>query len=205
MFSSHAPFHFDLSILDIYTPLKHGATLALIPEDVGKEPQKLAQLIHDARITVWYSTPVDLEPARAVREARGPTISPHIRTVLFAGEVFPIVHLKALHKLLPTPRYFNLYGPTETNVCTFYELPPAIPADRVDPFPIGVVCSHLEAVVVDDEGVTMCARGERGELCIRGAVGDARATGVCPSRPRRPTSTPARARRRDAGTRPATS
>jgi non-ribosomal peptide synthetase component F len=24
-FSSHAPFHFDLSILDIYVPLKHGA------------------------------------------------------------------------------------------------------------------------------------------------------------------------------------
>ena len=29
-FSSHAPFHFDLSILDLYLPLKHGATLFLV-------------------------------------------------------------------------------------------------------------------------------------------------------------------------------
>ena len=38
-FSSHAPFHFDLSILDIYVCLKHGATLVLIGEDIGKDPR----------------------------------------------------------------------------------------------------------------------------------------------------------------------
>jgi len=167
VFSSHAPFHFDLSILDIYTPLKHGATLALIPEDIGKEPQKLAQLIVDAGITVWYSTPSILSLLVQYGKLEEKDLS-RIRTVLFAGEVFPIVHLKALHKILPKPRYFNLYGPTETNVCTFYELPPAIPADRADPFPIGVVCSHLEAAVVDDEG-NIITKGERGELVIRGA------------------------------------
>src|SRR5262245_39807312 len=56
-FSSHAPFHFDLSILDIYVPLKHGATLILVAEDIGKEPQRLAPLIADRRISVWYSAP----------------------------------------------------------------------------------------------------------------------------------------------------
>ncbi|HXV13921.1 MAG TPA: amino acid adenylation domain-containing protein [Candidatus Krumholzibacteria bacterium] len=167
VFSSHAPFHFDLSILDIYTPLKHGASLALVPEDIGKDPQKLARLIHDARITVWYSTPSVLSLLVQYGKLEDYDLS-HIRTILFAGEVFPIVHLKALHALLPAPRYFNLYGPTETNVCTFFELPPAIPSERVDPFPIGMVCSHLEAVVVDDAGDEV-GRGERGELCIRGA------------------------------------
>ncbi|HXX85971.1 MAG TPA: AMP-binding protein, partial [Casimicrobiaceae bacterium] len=33
-FSSHAPFHFDLSILDIHVALKHGATLVLVGEDL---------------------------------------------------------------------------------------------------------------------------------------------------------------------------
>ena len=42
-FSSHAPFHFDLSILDIYVPIKHGATVLLIGENLGKEPGRLAQ------------------------------------------------------------------------------------------------------------------------------------------------------------------
>jgi amino acid adenylation domain-containing protein len=166
VFSSHAPFHFDLSILDIYTPLKHGAILALIPEDVGKEPQKLARLIVDAGITVWYSTPSILSLLVQYGKLEEADLT-RVRTVLFAGEVFPIVHLKALHRILPAPRYFNLYGPTETNVCTFYELPAEIPPERAEPFPIGVVCSHLEALVVDDQGGEV-ARGERGELCIRG-------------------------------------
>jgi len=167
VFSSHAPFHFDLSILDIYTPLKHGATLVLIPEDVGKEPAKLAQLIHDTRMTVWYSTPSIL--SLLVQYGKLETLDlSHIRTVLFAGEVFPIVHLKSLHTILPKPGYYNLYGPTETNVCTFYKLPPSIPGSRTDPFPIGVVCAHLEAAVVDEDGAIV-AMGERGELCIRGA------------------------------------
>ena len=56
-FSSHAPFHFDLSILDIHLPLKHGATLVLVTEDIGKDPVRLAPLIADQRITCWYSAP----------------------------------------------------------------------------------------------------------------------------------------------------
>ena len=35
-FSSHAPFHFDLSILDIYVSLKHGATLVIVEERLGR-------------------------------------------------------------------------------------------------------------------------------------------------------------------------
>ena len=56
-FSSHAPFHFDLSILDIHVCLKHGATLVLIGEDIGKDAPRLAALIADERISIWYSAP----------------------------------------------------------------------------------------------------------------------------------------------------
>ncbi|NOT56340.1 MAG: AMP-binding protein, partial [Deltaproteobacteria bacterium] len=38
-FSSHAPFHFDLSILDLYVPLKHGASVHLIGEDLAQNPR----------------------------------------------------------------------------------------------------------------------------------------------------------------------
>src|SRR5262249_10839712 len=40
-FSSHAPFHFDLSILDLYVAIKHGATVYLISEELGKNPREL--------------------------------------------------------------------------------------------------------------------------------------------------------------------
>src|SRR5687768_3640757 len=53
-YSSHAPFHFDLSILDIYLPLKHGASLVLVAEDIGKDPIRLAPLIAQQKITCWY-------------------------------------------------------------------------------------------------------------------------------------------------------
>src|SRR5207248_9469266 len=56
-FSSHAPFHFDLSILDIYLSLKHGATLVIVEEALGKEPARLAPWIAEKKLTVWYSAP----------------------------------------------------------------------------------------------------------------------------------------------------
>jgi L-proline---[L-prolyl-carrier protein] ligase len=167
VFSSHAPFHFDLSILDIYLPLSHGATLVLIPEATGKEPLALGELIARERITVWYSTPSILSLLVQYGKLETRDCS-SLRTVLFAGEVFPVVHLRALKALWPRPRYFNLYGPTETNVCTWYEVPALIPPDRTEPFPIGRVCSHLEAMVLDSGGEPV-PEGQEGELCIRGA------------------------------------
>jgi acyl-coenzyme A synthetase/AMP-(fatty) acid ligase len=89
--------------------------------------------------------------------------------VLFAGEVFPIKHLRMLKDLLPEPRYFNLYGPTETNVCTYYEIPVTIPEDHTKPFPIGKACSHYEnkIKVVDEHGQEV-KTGHEGELIATG-------------------------------------
>ena len=121
-FSSHAPFHFDLSILDIYVSLKHGATLVLVEEQLGKEPARLAPWIAEKKITVWYSAPSILSLLAQFGKLDQHDYS-SLRLVLFAGEVFPIKYLKLLKSLWRHPRYFNLYGPTETNVCTFYEVP----------------------------------------------------------------------------------
>ena len=162
-FSSHAPFHFDLSILDLYLPMKHGAGLVLIDESVGKDPLRLAPLIAQERITSWYSTPSILS-FLAQYGNLGRYDYSALRTVLFAGEVFPIKHLRLLKKLLPEPRYFNLYGPTETNVCTYYEIPAQIPEKQTQPFPIGKACSHYEIRVVNEEGHEVPV-GEEGELC----------------------------------------
>ncbi|MEF8734494.1 MAG: amino acid adenylation domain-containing protein [Candidatus Accumulibacter meliphilus] len=165
-FSSHAPFHFDLSILDIHVCLKHGATLVLIGEDIGKDAPRLAQLIADERISIWYSAPSILALL-----AQFGGLAKHdyssLRQVLFAGEVFAVKHLRALCELWPRPRYFNLYGPTETNVCTWHEVPLPVPPERNTPYPIGKVCSHLRARVLDQDG-TVVTRGSEGELCIAG-------------------------------------
>lgn len=167
-FSSHAPFHFDLSILDIYVPIKHGATLVLISEANGKDPLKLAPLIAENRITSWYSTPSILSLLAQYGRLDQFDFS-SLRTVLFAGEVFPVKHLRLVKSLWVGPRYFNLYGPTETNVCTYYEIPEVVPEDRTKPYPIGVPCSHyIDRIKVLDEHGQPVAVGEEGELCATG-------------------------------------
>lgn len=165
-FASHAPFHFDLSILDIYVPLKYGATLVLVAEDIGKDPARLAPLIAEQRISVWYSAPSILSLLAQYGNLDRYDYTA-LRLVLFAGEVFPVKHLRALQALWPEPEYFNLYGPTETNVCTFYKIPAHIPAERTVPFPIGKTCSHLQTKVVDEHGQEVLP-GTEGELCVSG-------------------------------------
>ena len=167
-FSSHAPFHFDLSILDIYVSIKHGATLVLVEEEIGKDPNRLAPLISDKRISIWYSTPSILSFLAQYGKLDQYEF-PDLRLVLFAGEVFPIKHLRMLKNLLSKPRYFNLYGPTETNVCTYYEIPATIPVDHTIPFPIGKACSHYNGMikVVDEQGQEV-GMGQMGELLATG-------------------------------------
>ena len=165
-FSSHAPFHFDLSILDLHVCFKHGATLVLIGEDIGKDAPRLARLIADERISIWYSAPSILALLAQFGDLPRHDHSA-LRQVLFAGEVFPVKHLRTVSALWPHPRYFNLYGPTETNVCTYYEVVLPVPPERNSPYPIGYTCSHLRARVLDEAG-TDVAHGSEGELCIAG-------------------------------------
>jgi amino acid adenylation domain-containing protein len=166
-FSSHAPFHFDLSVLDIYLSLKHGATLVLVEEQLGKEPARLAPWIADKKITAWYSAPSILSLLVQFGKLDQHDYS-SLRLVLFAGEVFPIKYLKSLKSLWSHPRYFNLYGPTETNVCTFYEVPRTLPESQTEPVPIGKACPYCEPLVVNEAGAEV-ARGNEGELCIAGS------------------------------------
>jgi amino acid adenylation domain-containing protein len=165
-FSSHAPFHFDLSILDIYVCIKHGGKLVLFGETLGKQPAKLAAVILYERITIWYSTPSILRLLVEYSQDERHDQSA-LRIVFFAGEVFPVKHLRAVMAMWPKPRYFNLYGPTETNVCTYYEVPSSFPADRTEPFPIGKDCSDDVGMVVDSDHREV-PRGEEGELYVKG-------------------------------------
>jgi acyl-coenzyme A synthetase/AMP-(fatty) acid ligase len=155
-----------LSILDLYVSLKHGATLVLISESDGKQPMVLSSLIADHKISIWYSTPSILRLLVDYGKLEEKDYST-LRLVLYAGEVFPFKHIKALTETLPDPVYYNLYGPTETNVCTFRRIPFPLPEDYSLPQQIGKVCSGDSARVVDESGADV-TKGEEGELWICG-------------------------------------
>jgi amino acid adenylation domain-containing protein len=163
-FGSHAPFHFDLSILDLYAPMTAGAAVVLVGEELGKDPHRLAAYIAERRLTVWYSVPSILAMlAQHGRLAQQDHSA--LRLVLFAGEVFPVKHLQKLKALWPQPVYYNLYGPTETNVCTYHRIPDAIEPERTVPYPIGRACENCEAAVLDDE-LRPVAPGTEGVLYV---------------------------------------
>jgi amino acid adenylation domain-containing protein len=167
-FSSHAPFHFDLSIFDVFGAIKHGATLVLIGEQVGRQPMHLAALIAERQITIWYSTPSVLRLLVEYGRIERYDFS-LLRLVLFAGEVFPHRHLKALMDRWPERRYFNLFGPTETNVCTFCEIPHDHSGDQTGPTSIGNACSGTLTRVMDEKGSEV-RPGEQGELYVSGGT-----------------------------------
>ena len=166
IFSSHAPFHFDLSISDLYASLGSGASLRLISSLEGMLAAHLVKLITESKITVWYSVPSIL-----VSMLNGGDIEkqglPTLRILFFAGEVFPTPQLRRLRRALPKVGLFNLFGPTETNVCTYYEVPPEIPEDRTAPISIGRACEHMETFVLNEAG-DVVGEGVEGVLWAKG-------------------------------------
>ncbi|HZS77079.1 MAG TPA: amino acid adenylation domain-containing protein [Ktedonobacteraceae bacterium] len=164
--SSHAPLHFDLSIFDIFSSCLAGATIILVPEGASTFPVQLTRLIERERISVWYSVPSVLTLMVLYGQLATHDLS-CLRTIIFAGEVFPVKYLRQLMTALPQARYLNWYGPTETNVCTFYEVPPLDP-ERTVPIPIGKACANTEIFAVNSAGEKVTEPGESGELYVRG-------------------------------------
>ncbi len=164
--SSHAPFNFDLSVFDIFTAIKAGAAISLVPEGLSSFPVQLSSFIQDQGITVWYSVPMVL--TMLTRGKLHERDLSRLRLVLFAGEVFPIKHLRNLRRMLPEPRMANLYGPTETNVCTWYEVG-QIPENQTTPVPIGKACANMAVIAIDEAGRPVLAPGKEGLLYARGS------------------------------------
>lgn len=164
-FANHAPFHFDLSVLDIYVAFHAGASVRLIPEAASYEPAALNRFLVEEKITVWYSVPSVLQMMMA--DENFPSESDlALRTLFFAGEAFPIRQLRKLRERWPGVEMWNLYGPTETNVCTAYQVG-TIAADRELPVPIGTACSG-DRVWAETASGTVAEPGEEGELIVEG-------------------------------------
>jgi len=160
-----AALHFDLSVFDLFATIAAGATLLPLPPGILLRPRELTRWIAEAGITVWYSTPstwILLLEEGGLEERR----YPRLRRVLFAGEVFPTRQLRRLRRALPDAELYNLYGPTETNVCTWKRVD-ELPADDRRTVAIGRAIDGVEVVAVDPEGREV-PPGAEGELLVRG-------------------------------------
>ena len=165
-FGNQAPFYFDNSILDIYSCMKTGATLNIIPKKLFFQPVPLLEYIKYNKINTIFWVPSALIVVSKLKAFRNVDLSDTLKRVLFCGEVMPNKQLNIWRKFLPNVTYANLYGPTEiTDACTYYIVDREFSDD--EPLPIGIPMSNTDILVLNDED-KLVTDDEVGELCVRG-------------------------------------
>lgn len=156
--ASTAPMSFDLFTFDLFSGLASGCQVVLLPPTllVGSEP--LGANLKTAGCTVWYTTPIGLR--RLDRELRKNLPLPPLRLLLSAGEAFPTAEGRRLGEATGAI-VWNLYGPTETNVCTAIAIPPA------GEVPIGRACAGYNIELLGEDGELVRGAGS-GEIVAKG-------------------------------------
>lgn len=163
---NQAPFDFDVSVKDIYSCLKTGATLVIIPKKLFSQPTKLIDYLCDHEVTtlIWAVSALSLIYAFHGLEYR--TLH-HVKKVMFSGEVMPLKHLLAWQQALPEAQFVNLYGPTEiTCNCCYHILDRN--RDYTAGIPIGRPFGNEEVFLLDENNQLIVEENVQGEICVRG-------------------------------------
>lgn len=166
--ANQAPFDFDVSVKDIYSAVKTGATLVVVPRRMFSAPAELIDFICDRRITVmiWAVSALCLISTFHALDYRTPET---VNKILFSGEVMPLKALKNFRSHLPNAKYVNLYGPTEiTCNCTYHILDND--CDYADGIPIGKPFPNEDVIILDENNNRISEVGKVGEICVRGTA-----------------------------------
>jgi amino acid adenylation domain-containing protein len=164
---SRAPLKFDLSVFDIFNTLSAGATLICFdwnkPRSSYEKHKDYVSLLEREKVTILYTTPSTLTTLKE-RGGLGKNKN-SLRSIMYAGEPFPIPKLQELRTVLPKTAFFNIYGPTETNIVTYFHI------DQTDEeltkwsaVPLGEAAEHCDILVVNEEENRLCKANEIGEL-----------------------------------------
>ena len=104
--ANQAPFDFDVSVKDIYSGLKTGATVQLIPKQYFSIPMRLLDFLEERKVTnlTWAVSALTVV---SLMNGLSYKVPPAVRRIMFSGETMPIRHLK----LFP-PRSFLIVQAT---------------------------------------------------------------------------------------------
>lgn len=165
VFGNQAPFDFDVSVKDIYSTIKSGATMYVIPKVMFSFPAKLIAFMNEKQINtiIWA-----VSALRIIENLNAFTgeLPKYLRTAMFSGEVMHNKVLNYWRKYLPDVNYVNLYGPTEiTCNCTFYKVDRTF-ADE-EPLPIGTAFLNSGVFLLDGNRQVE-EREVPGEICVKG-------------------------------------
>lgn len=155
-----------MSVLDVFSTIRNGATFHIIPKKYFSFPIKLLEYVRDREVNTIYWVPSALSIV-ANWKALDYVELPKLKKVLFAGEVMPTKQLNMWIKKRPDIFYANLYGPTETtDICTYYVVDRKFKDDET--LPIGKHCNNCDVMILTEDN-RLAEVGEEGELCARGS------------------------------------
>ena len=165
-FGSQTPFYFSMSVTDVFSTIRTGATLYIIPKMYFSFPTKLLEFLKEKEINTIYWVPSALCIVANLGALENAEL-PKLKKVLFAGEVMPMKQLNIWRKKFNNVMFANLYGPTETtDICTYYVVDRDF--NNGDTLPIGKHCNNCDILIIKEDG-TEAKQGEEGELCARGS------------------------------------
>ncbi|MGK5496582.1 amino acid adenylation domain-containing protein [Streptomyces sp. URMC 125] len=158
---AQAALTFDLSTFDLFSSVLAGAAVHLVPEGLTTFPAEVARWLCEQEISVLYAVPTLYRLLRRTGLLTART-APALRRFAFAGEPLPPDLLAWYRTEFPRASCHNLYGPTETNVCTAEHF---APGSRVEgAVPIGRAIDGVRTVLLGPDG----APARRGELYVAG-------------------------------------
>ena len=169
--ANQAPLYFDVSVMDVYGAMRCGGHLILTPEVLFRFPVKLPEFLSENGVTSIYWVPTVM--INIANSGVLETVElPKLRSIAFAGEVMPNLQLNIWRRALPGRIFANLYGPTETDVCTAYVV------DRefsdTEPLPIGrPLGGGQDHLAVPGLGIGGDHAGQQGDHLVLGQLAQA--------------------------------
>ncbi|WP_344174608.1 amino acid adenylation domain-containing protein, partial [Pilimelia columellifera] len=162
-----APVGFDVAVQELAAALLSGQTVAICPDQVRRDPERLIAWLADARVAHWYTPNLVLQ---AVAEAAASTELrlPDLQHVVQAGEALrPTSAMRRFFARVPGLRLHNQYGPTESHIVTGASLP-AEPQEWPTAPDIGTPIDNSRVYVLDS-ALRPVPPGVVGELYLAGA------------------------------------
>ncbi len=166
--ANQAPFDFDVSVKDIYSSIKVGATLLIVPTAYFSNPSMLLDYLCDNKATTmtWAVSALCLITTFHGLDYKVPHT---VNKILFSGEVMPIKHLNTWMKHLPNTMFVNVYGPTEiTCNCTYHIIDRKRNYD--DKIPIGYPFPNERVILLDENNKEIKEINKSGEVCVIGTA-----------------------------------
>jgi amino acid adenylation domain-containing protein len=163
--ASTAPFQFDFALFGIGVALSSGAALVPVPREELDSPRRMVGFLKDAGVTQVHGVPSLWRPVLRVDPDLLKELD-ELRSVVFAGEEFPIPELRRLQETLPSARIVNGYGATESMAASFTPVPDPLPEGQ-ERLSIGYAHAGAEMTLVDERGEVVTEPGRTGEIYLR--------------------------------------